>query len=218
MTLTSDSGPCFLVRATIVGFILVSFLSATRTMPRHCASSFVTRLGARRQLLYNNWVVETLDAVLQHAAQLDTIPLVDCCSIWRRCTCSCRPRTVHERDGMHPHGQMLVWICMNLVLNVYEQQTRSDSLKMFRSRRHQPLPQTEAVAWRRQVSKSLGDLTVCARAAGLPVQCSAQPQPTSGVGYSTGWRDANHTQLQGGLHGNQSLRVSSVPELHKSYR
>ena len=76
-----------------------------------------------RQLLRNGWIA-TFNAALRFLAERDDIPLIDL-------------ETLHLQlpaahclisDGIHPQPELLVAVCMNLLLNIYEQSTDSRRL------------------------------------------------------------------------------------------
>ena len=77
----------------------------------------------RRQIMMNNWV-GTLNAALRHLARQDGVPLVDLETLHLQLPAA----HCYTPDGTHPHGGMLVSVCMNLVLNMYERDTGSDLL------------------------------------------------------------------------------------------
>ncbi len=71
----------------------------------------------------NNWVA-TLNAALRHFARQDAIPMVDLEAIHLQLPAA----HCFTHDGTHPHGEMLVAVCLNLVLNLYERDTGSNLL------------------------------------------------------------------------------------------
>ena len=76
--------------------------------------------GDRRQLLRNNWIA-TLNAALRALAKRNNIPLVDLETLHLQLPAA----HLYKADGFHPQEELLVQVCMNLLLNMYEQITDS---------------------------------------------------------------------------------------------
>ena len=73
-----------------------------------------------RQLLRNNWVA-TLNAALRHLAMRDDIALIDLETLHIQLPAA----HCFKQDGFHPQNELLVTVCMNLLLNMYEQASGS---------------------------------------------------------------------------------------------
>ena len=83
----------------------------------------MTLICARRRLLRNKWV-STLNAAMRHMAKRDNVPLIDL----ERLHMQLPAAHCYRFDGFHPHGELLVTVTLNLLLNMYEQSTGSSLL------------------------------------------------------------------------------------------
>ena len=82
-----------------------------------------SRVRTCRQLLRNNWVA-TFNAALRFLADRDDIPLIDLETLHLQLPAA----HCHKRDGFHPQHELLVAVCMNLLLSIYELSTGSKLL------------------------------------------------------------------------------------------
>ena len=69
-------------------------------------------------MLRNTWV-STLNAAMRHMARRDDIPLVDLETLHLQLPAA----HLYKEDGLHPRPNLLITVCMNLLLNIYEQST-----------------------------------------------------------------------------------------------
>ena len=76
-----------------------------------------------RQLLRNSWIA-TFNAALRGLADREGIPLVDLETLHLQLPAA----HSFQHDRLHPQGEVLVRVCMNLLLNMYEQSTGSKLL------------------------------------------------------------------------------------------
>ena len=76
-----------------------------------------------RQMLRNTWVA-TLNAAMRHIARRDNLPLVDLETLHLQLPVE----HVYRVDGFHPRSNLLIQVCLNLLLNMYEQSTGSSVL------------------------------------------------------------------------------------------
>ena len=75
-------------------------------------------------MLRNTWVA-TLNAAMRHIARRDNIPLVDLETLHLQLPA----QHLYRPDGFHPQPSLLITVCMNLLLNMYEQSTGSNLLE-----------------------------------------------------------------------------------------
>ena len=80
-------------------------------------------LCTRRQML-RNACVSTLNGAMRHIARRDNLPLVDLETLHLQLPVE----HVYRVDGFHPRSNLLIQVCMNLLLNMYEQSTGSSVL------------------------------------------------------------------------------------------
>jgi len=69
-------------------------------------------------MLRNNWVA-TLNAAMRHVAARDGIPLVELETLHLQLPAA----HLYNSDGFHPQPNLLITVCVNLLLNMYEQAT-----------------------------------------------------------------------------------------------
>ena len=66
----------------------------------------------------NNWA-SSLNAAMRHMARRDGLPLLDLETLHLQLPAA----HLYMTDGLHPLDTLLVYISLNLVLNMYEQDT-----------------------------------------------------------------------------------------------
>ncbi len=74
-------------------------------------------------MLRNTWVA-TLNAAMRHLARRENIPLVDLETLHLQLPA----QHLYKADGFHPQPSLLITVCVNLLLNMYEQSTGTSLL------------------------------------------------------------------------------------------